>query len=140
MAHGIDTTAVRQAIERAEKRTSGELRVHVESRVKGEVMDRAAQVFAKLHMHETEARNGVLLYLATEDRKFAIIGDAGINQVVEEGFWDEVYQAAFPLLANGQFTEALERAIDGVAVSLEAHFPWQESDVDELSNEVSVGA
>lgn len=139
MTHGVDVEAVRRAIELAEKRTSGELRVHVESRVKGEVMDRAAQVFAKLHMHKTEARNGVLLYLATEDRKFAIIGDVGINQVVEEGFWDGVYQAALPFLAAGDFTTAIQEAIASAAESLEANFPWEASDVDELSNEVSVG-
>ena len=79
-----------QSIQSAEHQTSGEIRVHIESVCKGNVLDRAAWLFKSLKMHETAQRNGVLIYLSTSDRKFAIIGDAGINAVVPAGFWDDV--------------------------------------------------
>ena len=77
-----------KAIEKAEHQTSGEIRVHIESKCRAEVLDRAAWLFKKLKMHETKDRNGVLIYLSINDHKFAIIGDAGINKVVPEGFWN----------------------------------------------------
>jgi len=80
---------IKAAIEKAELNTSGEIRVHLENHCKAEnVLDRAAQMFAELKMHKTAQRNGVLIYMAIKDHKFAIIGDAGINANVEEGFWD----------------------------------------------------
>src|SRR5512133_3532956 len=77
------------AIERAEGQTSGEIRVHIESTCREDVLDRAAWLFKKLKMHKTKEHNGVLIYLSVNDRKFAIIGDAGINKVVPEGFWND---------------------------------------------------
>ena len=77
------------AIKEAEKETSGEIRIHIETTCPGDVLDRAAWIFKKLGMDKTAERNGVLFYLAVKDRKFAIIGDAGINAKVPEGFWDE---------------------------------------------------
>ena len=78
------------AIAEAELQTSGEIRLHVETRCPGDVLDRAAKVFETLAMHKTELRNGVLFYLATDDRKFAILGDGGINAAVPSGFWNDV--------------------------------------------------
>jgi uncharacterized membrane protein len=80
---------VLSAVKEAEGETSGEIRVHIETRCSGDVLDRAAWVFGKLGMHKTALRNGVLFYLAVEDRKFAIIGDAGINAKVPIDFWDD---------------------------------------------------
>lgn len=73
---------IRKAIEDAEHRSSGEIRVCIEKRCSENVLDRAAKYFQQLNMHKTKLRHGVLVYVATVDRKFAIIGDAGINQVV----------------------------------------------------------
>ena len=78
------------AIQKAEKDTSGEIRVHIENRSKIEVLDRAADVFAELKMHKTALRNGVLIYVALLDHKLAILGDAGINSKVPTGFWDSI--------------------------------------------------
>lgn len=78
------------AIREAEKNTSGEIRIHFENHTSGEVLDRAAKVFADLKMHKTEQRNGVLIYVALADRRLAILGDAGINAKVPENFWDEI--------------------------------------------------
>lgn len=81
---------IRQAIQEAEKSTSGEIKVHIEGHCKEEIMDRASYVFEQLELHKTKERNGVLIYLAIKDRQFAILGDIGINQKVPEGFWDSV--------------------------------------------------
>jgi uncharacterized membrane protein len=85
-----DQQLIIQAIQDAEKNTSGEIRVHLEAKCRGDVMDRAAFIFEKLKMHETELRNGVLFYLALDNQKFAILGDAGINEVTPDDFWDEI--------------------------------------------------
>ena len=82
--------AILAAVKEAENQTSGEIRVHIETSCDEDVLDRTAWVFKKLGMHKTAERNGVLFYLAVEDRKFAVIGDAGINSKVPAGFWDDV--------------------------------------------------
>ncbi|MEB0249548.1 TPM domain-containing protein, partial [Mucilaginibacter sp. 5B2] len=79
---------IQQAVADAEKNTSGEVRVCMEKTCSDDPLDRAAKYFAQLEMHKTKLRNGVLIYVATVDRKFAIIGDAGINSVVPGDFWD----------------------------------------------------
>ena len=76
------------AIRQAEKDTSGEIRVHIEKHCKKSPLDRAVEVFAELKMHKTALRNGVLIYLALEDKKLSIIGDVGINTKVPGDFWD----------------------------------------------------
>src|SRR5215217_3651621 len=78
-----------EAIRQAEKQTSGEVKVHIEKKCPAEdVMERAKEVFGLLNMHLTEERNGVLFYLAYEDRKFAVLGDKGIYEKVSLDFWD----------------------------------------------------
>ena len=78
------------AIKNAELNTSGEIRIHIEGKCREDVLDRAAFIFKKLNMHKTKLRNGVLFYLAINDHKFAILGDAGINAVTPENFWDQI--------------------------------------------------
>ena len=85
------------AIKNAELDTSGEIRVHIENSCKGDVKDQAAYLFEKLEMQKTEQRNGVLFYLAIKNRKFAILGDVGINQVVPDDFWDDIRNESFRL-------------------------------------------
>ena len=128
------------AISDAESLTSGEIRLHMESRCKGDVLDRAAVVFETLAMHKTALRNGVLFYLATEDRKFAILGDGGINAVVPEGFWDEVKDTVIVGLAAGNPAEGLASGIRLAGQQLSAHFPLEANDINELSNDISFGS
>jgi uncharacterized membrane protein len=128
---------IRAAVEQAERRTSGEIRVHLESRCREDVLDHAAFVFHKLGMDQTEARNGVLLYLAYKDRKFAVLGDVGIHRHVPPHFWDEVYNEGVQHFQNGDWVKGLESAIAACARELEVHFPVGDSHADELSNEVS---
>ena len=128
------------AISDAESQTSGEIRLHLESRCKGDVLDRAAMVFETLAMHKTALRNGVLFYLATEDRKFAILGDGGINAVVPEGFWNEVKDTVIAGLAAGNLSEGLASGIRLAGQQLSAHFPLEANDINELSNDISFGS
>lgn len=130
---------IEKAIEEAELATSGEIRLHLDDKCKGEVLDRAAFVFEKLEMHKTDLRNGVLFYLAVEDRKFAIIGDAGINQKVPATFWNEIKEQCIAGFKEGKFEEALASGIVAAGEQLKAHFPYQDDDVNELSNEISFG-
>jgi uncharacterized membrane protein len=125
------------AVKEAEKETSGEIRVHIESSLNGDVLDRAAWLFKKLDMYKTAARNGVLFYLAVKDKKFAIIGDAGINSKVQAGFWDEISELLRKNFKEGKFTEGLSQGIIMAGEQLKTHFPYQEDDVNELPDEIS---
>ena len=127
------------AIKSAEESTSGEIRVHVESSFTGDVLDRAAWIFSKLGMQKTELRNGVLFYLAVENRKFAIIGDAGINAKVEPGFWDSTKDIVEKHFREGKFAEGLAAGIIMAGEQLKRHFPCKQNDINELTNEISFG-
>jgi uncharacterized membrane protein len=127
------------AVRVAENNTSGEIRVHIEKYCKGNVLDRAAYIFEKLEMHKTKLRNGVLFYLAIEDRKFAILGDAGINRKVPKNFWEEIKEEMAGKFREGKFTEGLSTGIKKAGQQLKQHFPYQEDDINELSDEISFG-
>ncbi len=128
---------ITDAIAAAELDTSGEIRLHVEGKCKIDVLDRAAYVFGKLKMFETAQRNGVLFYLAVYDRKFAILGDAGINKVVPDNFWDDIKEMMLGHFKNGKFAEGISRGILMAGEHLKANFPYQSDDVNELSDEIS---
>jgi uncharacterized membrane protein len=130
---------IAKAISRAEHQTSGEIRVHIESRCREEVLDRGAWLFKKLKMNETKDRNGVLIYLSVNDRKFAILGDIGINEVVPEGFWNEIKEMMIVHFRKGEFIEGLIYGIEKAGQQLKQYFPWQTDDVNELSDEISYG-
>jgi len=128
-----------EAIKQAEHNTSGEIRVHIEKKCKKDVLDRAVDVFAMLKMHKTELRNGVLFYLSIEDHKFAILGDAGINAKVPEIFWESVKEAVLEQFKSGNQTEGLVKGILMAGEKLRTYFPYQQDDVNELSDEISFG-
>jgi uncharacterized membrane protein len=125
------------SVREAEKDTSGEIRVHIETSFEGDVLDRASWVFNKLGMQKTAERNGVLFYLAVSNRKFAIIGDAGINSKVPAGFWDEISEHLMKRFKEGKFTEGLSEGIILAGKQLQTHFPYRKDDVNELSDEIS---
>jgi uncharacterized membrane protein len=132
-----DRIRIEQAIREAELNTSGEIRVHVETSFTGELLDRAATVFARLGMHKTALRNGVLFYMAIQKRQFAVIGDAGINQVVPGNFWDEIKSMLEVHFRNSQFAEGLAQGIVMAGEQLKKHFPYRINDLDELPNQIS---
>jgi len=127
------------AIKNAELDTSGEVRVHVDKTCKGDPKDRASRVFRQLKMHKTELRNGVLFYLALQNRKFAILGDMGINQHVPENFWDDIRDTLLDNFRENRFAEGLVKGIGMAGQQLKQHFPYQKDDVNELSDEISFG-
>jgi len=128
---------IRQAIMNAELDTSGEIRVHIENTCKGDAMDRALVVFKKLEMEKTESRNGVLIYLAVKNRKFAIIGDEGIHAAVTENFWESIKNKMLNHFRDNQFTEGLMEAITETGKQLKTYFPYQSDDVNELPDDIS---
>lgn len=130
---------ISNAIKNAENRTSGEIRVHLEASCQGNVLDRAAEVFENLKMHKTQLRNGVLFYLAYEDRKFAILGDAGINCNVPENFWDEIKIRMQSRFRGGHFVEGLCEGVEMAGDQLKYCFPRENDDVNELPDHVSFG-
>ena len=130
---------ISESIQEAEKNTSGEIRVHIESKCPGDVMDRAAYLFEKLKMHETKLRNAVLFYLALDDRKFAILGDAGINQLTPENYWDSIKDVMLREFAENKFASGLSSGILMAGEQLKEHFPYQRDDINELPDEISFG-
>jgi len=84
------------AIRSFERRTTGEMRVHVEHRLRRPPVDEAVRVFEALRMQQTQARNGVLILLAPDQRAFSIFGDIGINEVTPDSFWEETCAAMQP--------------------------------------------
>ena len=132
-------TDIKKAILNAELDTSGEIRIHIESECRGDVLDRASFIFEKLGMNKTEMRNGVLFYLALKSKKFAIIGDSGINKEVPENFWVDIKSNMAELFRSGKFTEGLVAGIEMAGVKLKKHFPYHIDDINELSDEISFG-
>ena len=130
---------IKKAILMAELDTSGEIKVHIENHCDEAVLDRAAYWFTKLKMDKTELRNGVLFYLAVKSKRFAIIGDEGINKEVSENFWDEVKEEMAAQFADQKFSEGLSIGIQKAGKLLKKHFPHQTDDINELSDEISFG-
>ena len=125
------------SVREAEEATSGEIRVHIETSCPEDVLDRAAWVFKKLAMNKTAERNGVLFYLAVRDKKFAIIGDAGINSKVPAGFWDKISELLQKNFKEGKFAEGLSEGIVLAGKQLKTHFPHRTDDANELPDEIS---
>jgi uncharacterized membrane protein len=131
---------IEAAIKEAETNTSGEIRVHIERHINEDVLDHAAFIFEKLKMHKTKLRNGVLFLLVIEDRQLAIIGDAGINEKVKPGFWDEIRDHMVAKFKQGLFTEGLVEGILMAGKALKEFFPYnKKSDKNELPDEISFG-
>jgi uncharacterized membrane protein len=141
-----DLDAVAEAVGAAEAQTSGEIRVHLERRVPGPpdpgddaVLGRAREVFARLGMTATRERNAVLIYLALDDHRLAIVGDEGVHARVGPVYWERVRDAMVERLRQGRPREALVEAVADVGRVLREHFPRRPGDVDELPDRPSVG-
>ena len=134
-----DEQEIVESIRMAEKNTSGEIRVHIEKTTSLDAYDRAMEVFNELKMDATELQNGVLIYLAVEDRNFVICGDKGINDVVESDFWNSTRDIMVSHFKNGNFKQGLVDGISRAGVQLQHYFPYVEGDENELSNEISKG-
>jgi len=130
---------VLEAIAAFERRTSGEIRVHLEGHVEGDLLQAARGAFERLGMARTAQRNGVLFYVAVGDRRLAVIGDAGIHERVEPGFWDHVVARVERGLAAGRPAEGLIEGVEAAGTALAEHFPPRAGDVNELPDGLSRG-
>ncbi|WP_445720066.1 TPM domain-containing protein [Flavobacterium sp.] len=135
----VEEQEIVQAIVEAEKNTSGEIRVHIEEHSEKKPLERAQEVFFELQMNETQERNGVLFYVCVADKKFAIIGDEGIDKVVASDFWNATKEVVISNFKNKAFKKGLVDGIIKAGDSLKEHFPYQSDDTNELSNEISRG-
>ncbi|GAA4902054.1 TPM domain-containing protein [Mucilaginibacter defluvii] len=127
---------IQKAIEEAERSTSGEIRICIEKKCSEDVLDRAAKYFYQLNMDKTKLRNGVLIYLATVDRKFAIIGDAGINRVVPADFWDSTKEKMLAEFKYGNLAEGIITGISMAGQQLKKFFPFTDGDNNELPDDI----
>ncbi len=131
---------VLQAIAAAELETSGEIRVRIDKWCKTDPVFKANNLFSHLEMEKTEQSNGVLIYVAMKEHKFAIVGDVGISRVVPADFWESTREIMKSYFAKGKIVEGIEAGIAEVGVQLKKYFPHQGGDdVNELSNEISYG-
>lgn len=126
-----------EAIRAAERKTSGEIRVHIEKSASGDSTERAMEVFHFLKMDNTKQQNGVLIYVAVDDRNFVIYGDKGINDVVEPDFWESTKDVILREFKNNNFKQGIISGILKAGEQLALHFPWLHGDKNELSDEIS---
>jgi len=134
-----EENAIVNAIQLAELNTSGEIRVHIENHTEKPPLERAQEVFYTLGMDQTKARNGVLFYVGVSDHTFAIIGDEGIHNMVEEDFWDCTKDIVIEHFKNKRYKEGLVDGIIRAGERLKKYFPFESDDTNELSNEISKG-
>ncbi len=134
-----DEKAVVEAIQQAERNTSGEIRVHIENTSEKPPLERAQEVFQFLNMHQTTARNGVLFYVSVKDKAFAIVGDEGIDNVVEPGFWDTTKELVITRFKQQRFSQGLIEGILLAGQRLKTYFPYADSDRNELPDTISKG-
>lgn len=140
--------AIIEAIRMSERNTSGEIRVHLEPtsisstppNKKIDAFDRAAEVFDMLHMNNTKQNNGVLIYVAVEDRTLVIMGDKGINDIVGQGFWESTKDIIIKHFKDGDMKQGLVEGIKKAGEQLKKHFPYQKGDINELPDDISVGS
>jgi len=128
-----------KAIRTAEQNTSGEIRVHIERTSKKDIFDRALEVFHYLKMDNTKLENGVLIYVAVDDKNFVIFGDKGINEVVTDNFWDSTKDIMVSHFKDGHFKEGLVEGVLKAGEELQKHFPWEQIDKNELPDSISKG-
>lgn len=135
-----DEAIVIKAIQTAEKNTSGEVRVHIEKTCKGSAFERGLDVFYKLEMQNTREKNAVLIYVAYQSNKLAIIAGEGINALVPEHFWDKIRDGLIAAFREKNYAIGLAEAITQCGLQLQQFFPWQNTDTNELPNTISYKA
>ena len=129
------------AIRDAERVTSGEIRIYVESHCRFmDPVDRAVELFYGLKMEKTEQRNGVLLYIATKDHQLALYGDEGIHQKVGNDFWNAEVKQILDAFNAAHFADGVIQIVKEVGEALQAHFPYTaDTDKNELPDEIVFG-
>lgn len=131
---------ISNAISEAEKYTTGEIRVHLNNQCKEAVLTEAWNRFAKLEMHKTDRRNGILIFISIEDRKMAIVADEGINQKQEQGAWQKMLDQLLLDFSSNNAEAGLIKCIKNMGKELQSFFPKEKdsNNPNELTNEVSI--
>lgn len=137
----VDETRVVAAIAAAEKRSRGEIRIHVTAKPVEDPMKAGAAAFERLGMTATAERNGVLIFVASTSRKFAVLGDSGVTSRVGTAPLDAIAEVLGAAFREGRFTDGLVTAVERAGELLAEHFPPRNdgSDRDELANTISRG-
>jgi len=126
-----------KAIRKAEKQTSGEIRVHIGFEDTSDHIAKTVELFHALGMHNTEHRNGVLIHVGAKNHNFTILGDEGINEVVPPEFWEKVKKKVLRKFRKSQYVKGLKIGIEMTGNVLKEHFPFQDDDINELPDEIS---
>ena len=136
-----ENNLITEAIRAAEKHTSGEVRVFVESKCKWmDAIDRAAELFFELKMDKTEQRNAVLVYIAIKDRQLAVFGDEGIHQKLGMEYWNRVVKEMLTLFDKNDFASGIANCVKQIGEALHTHFPYDgKTDKNELPDEIVFG-
>lgn len=129
------------AIQHAEQRTSGEVRIYVESKCRFmDAVDRAGEIFFQLKMNETELRNATLIYIAVKDRQAAVFGDEGIHQKVGDVYWTDVVERMLACFRQDKLSDGVCQAVGDLGEALSTYFPYnKETDKNELPDEIVFG-
>jgi uncharacterized membrane protein len=133
----LDSHRLVEAIAEAEKKSSGEIRVHVTRRKPDNLEERAKRRFELLGMTKTALRNGVLIYIAPKLRRFQILGDSGIHEKCGDEFWKATAAEMETHFRRGDFTEGIIHGVAKIGNLLAEHFPRESGDVNELPDEVT---
>ena len=128
---------ITRAIAEAEKGTSGEIRVHIDRYCKTDPLLKSRNLFVHLKMDQTDLHNGVLIYVSVDDKKYAILGDKGINDLVEDGFWDSTSSKMAEGFKSGSIAAGIVAGVMEAGNRLKEYFPRQDNDKNELSDEIS---
>ena len=132
-----DETRLIKAIQLAELQTSGEIRVHIEKTTNGDPLEECKKKFTELNMHQTKDRNGILFYLAINSKSFAVWGDEGIHQKVNDEFWKSITDCYIIYFKQNDFITGLEKSVEVCGEKLKLYFPLATDDKNELPNEIS---
>lgn len=130
-----------EAVQQAEKKTSGEIRVFVENRCSFmDALDRAVEIFRYLKMHETAERNAVLVYVAMKDRQLAVFGDEGIHQKVGNEYWNKEVQKMISNFNRDDYAEGISGCVKAIGEALYTYFPYNNTtDKNELPDDIVFG-
>ena len=135
----LDKKAIVAAIREAEAGTSGEIRVHVKRGATKDALEEARRLFGRIGMHKTRLRNGVLIFVSSKSRSFAILGDEGIHRLVGGTFWDATRDRMQAHFEKNELLEGIMAGVRSAGEQLKAHFPVGVKDRNELSNTVTEG-
>lgn len=130
------------AIQQAEQKTSGEIRVFVEATCpEKDPLDRAKTIFFNLKMQNTKLRNAVLVYMSIDDKHFSLLGDEGIYEKTGGAhYWEKEVAIAISHFKEGDLAGGLQHVILDIGASLAQYFPYDSAtDKNELPDEIVFG-